>query len=78
MKTIKKILEEGGIFELSDSKYNAVVCNTEIIRKDGGACLFRVYKIDEKTNTAFCTNTNAWGQDKNYQVNTSNLTPYNN
>jgi hypothetical protein len=75
-KTIKQILEEGGNFELSDKKYNAEVCNPDIIKKDGGACLYRVYKIDEKTNTAFCINTNAWGRDVNYKVNTSDLTPY--
>lgn len=75
--TIKQILDKGINFELSNNKYNAVLCNEELIKKEGGAILYRVYKIDERTNTAHCTNTNAWGKVTEYRINTNDIKPYN-
>lgn len=79
MKTIKQLLQDGGTFTLSpenEIKYNAVVCDPNLIKKDGGSVIYSVYKIDERTNTAWAYNRNAWGQDKIYILNTNDIAPY--
>lgn len=79
MKTLKTILENNEPFALSNEnelKYNTVVCNQDIIKKEGGACIYSVYKVDQRENTAWGKNKNAWGVEMVYKLNTNDLTTY--
>lgn len=77
MKTLSQILESGEAFELSETKYNAVSCNPEHIKKDGGAVIYKIYKISDDNRTAHGYNTNAWGDVKSYVLDTRDIAPYN-
>lgn len=80
MKTLKEVLDNKEPFNLSNKntlKYNAVLCDPELIKKEGGEIIYSIYKIDEKRNTAWGLNRNAWGDIKSYKLNTNDLKPYN-
>lgn len=81
MKNLKEHLIDGEPFKLSkegELKYNAVVSDPEIIKKEGGAVIYSIFKIDEKTNSAWGENRNAWGVLKTYLLNTNDIAPLNN
>lgn len=75
MKTLKDILNNKENFDLSETKYNVVIFKPEQIKKEGGAVIYRVYKISDNNETAHATNTNAWGVTTDYLLNTEDLKP---